>query len=317
MSTPVIGVRMNKHKKFTVLVIPEGTEKTKRTAISSGVLKAGAMIVAGFLIVFSFLVYEFLHQQYQGHELFKARKLVVEQNNQIMDFANKIHTLQTRLESLQQFDLKIRILANIENAASKKENTYSIGGPTINTGGYPVPLSGVSKEMLVKKMEMDINDLLSKTGMEEQSLQEVYENILDKKDLLLATPSIWPVRGFISSGFGWRINPITGGKEFHEGLDIATQSGNPIRAPSNGIVSYAGWESGFGNTVVIDHGYGITTLYGHMSKIEVKTGEIVKRGQTIGLVGDTGFSTGPHVHYQVMINGIPVNPMRYLVGNFQ
>ncbi len=308
---------MNKHKKFTVLVIPEGTEKTKRTAISSGVLKAGAMIVAGFLIVFSFLVYEFLHQQYQGHELFKARKLVVEQNNQIMDFANKIHTLQTRLESLQQFDLKIRILANIENAASKKENTYSIGGPTINTGGYPVPLSGVSKEMLVKKMEMDINDLLSKTGMEEQSLQEVYENILDKKDLLLATPSIWPVRGFISSGFGWRINPITGGKEFHEGLDIATQSGNPIRAPSNGIVSYAGWESGFGNTVVIDHGYGITTLYGHMSKIEVKTGEIVKRGQTIGLVGDTGFSTGPHVHYQVMINGIPVNPMRYLVGNFQ
>ncbi len=308
---------MNKHKKFTVLVIPEGTEKTKRTAISSSVLKAGAMIVAGFLVVFSFLVYEFLHQQYQGHELFKARKLVVEQNNQIMDFANKIHTLQTRLESLQQFDLKIRILANIENAASKKENTYSIGGPTINTGGYPVPLSGVSKEMLVKKMEMDINDLLSKTGMEEQSLQEVYENILDKKDLLLATPSIWPVRGFISSGFGWRINPITGGKEFHEGLDIATQSGNPIRAPSNGIVSYAGWESGFGNTVVIDHGYGITTLYGHMSKIEVKTGEIVKRGQTIGLVGDTGFSTGPHVHYQVMINGIPVNPMRYLVGNFQ
>ena len=308
---------MNKHKKFTFIIVPEGTEKTKRASVSSNMIKAGLLVLASFALVFTFLVYEFLHQQYQGHELFTTRKLVVEQNNQIMDFANKIHTLQTRLESIQQFDMKIRILANIENAASQKENTYSIGGPTIDTGGYPVPLTGVSKDMLVKKMEMDINDLLSKTGMEEKSLQEVYENILDKKDLLLATPSIWPVRGFISSGFGWRINPITGGKEMHEGVDIATQLGNPIKAPSNGIISYAGWETGYGNTVIIDHGYGITTLYGHMSKIEVKNGEIVKRGQVIGLVGDTGFSTGPHVHYEVRINGIPVNPMRYLVGNFQ
>ncbi len=308
---------MDKPKKFTFIVVPEGTEKTKRASISSNMIKAGIVVVTSLVIMFVFLVYEFLHQQYQGHELFNTRKLVVEQNNQIMEFANKIHTLQTRLESIQQFDMKIRILANIENPVSDKENTYSIGGPTIDTGGYPVPLTGVSKDMLVKKMEMDINDLLSKTSIEERSLQDVYENILDKKDLLLATPSIWPVRGFISSGFGWRINPISGGKEFHEGVDIATQSGNPIVAPSNGIVSFAGRNDGYGLAVIIDHGYGITTLYGHMSKIEVKVGEIVKRGQVIGLVGDTGFSTGPHLHYQVMINGIPVNPMRYLVGNFQ
>ncbi len=308
---------MDKPKKFTFIIVPEGTEKTKRASISSTMIRAGMVLLASLVIVFVFLVYEFLHQQYQGHELFNTRKLVVEQNNQIMEFADKIHTLQTRLESIQQFDMKIRILANIENPVSDKENTYSIGGPTIDTGGYPVPLTGVSKDMLVKKMEMDINDLLSKTSIEERSLQDVYENILDKKDLLLATPSIWPVRGFISSGFGWRINPISGGKEFHEGIDIATQSGNPIVAPSNGIVSFAGRDDGYGLAVIIDHGYGITTLYGHMSKIEVKAGEIVKRGQAIGLVGDTGFSTGPHLHYQVMINGIPVNPMRYLVGNFQ
>jgi murein DD-endopeptidase MepM/ murein hydrolase activator NlpD len=308
---------MDKPKKFTFIIVPEGTEKTKRASISSTKIRAGMVLLASLVIVFVFLVYEFLHQQYQGHELFNTRKLVVEQNNQIMEFADKIHTLQTRLESIQQFDMKIRILANIENPVSDKENTYSIGGPTIDTGGYPVPLTGVSKDMLVKKMEMDINDLLSKTSIEERSLQDVYENILDKKDLLLATPSIWPVRGFISSGFGWRINPISGGKEFHEGIDIATQSGNHIVAPSNGIVSFAGRDDGYGLMVIIDHGYGITTLYGHMSKIEVKAGEIVKRGQVIGLVGDTGFSTGPHLHYQVMINGIPVNPMRYLVGNFR
>ncbi|MGB9736416.1 MAG: M23 family metallopeptidase [bacterium] len=308
---------MKKQTKFTFLIIPEGTEKTKSLSVSARVIKLLIGLTIGIFIIFGFLVYEFLHQQYQSHELLKTRKLIAEQNNQIMDFANKIHMLQTKLESLQQFDMKIRILANISNPASENENTYSIGGPTIDTSGYPVPLSGVSKYMLVKKMEMDINDLLSKTSIEEKSLQEVYEGILDKKDLLLATPSIWPVRGFITSGFGWRINPITGGKEFHEGVDIATQLGNPIKAPANGIVSYAGWETGYGNTIIIDHGYGVTTLYGHLSKIDVKVGEMVKRGQVIGDIGDTGFSTGPHLHYQVMVNGVPVNPMRYLVGNFQ
>jgi murein DD-endopeptidase MepM/ murein hydrolase activator NlpD len=307
---------MRKQKRFTFLIIPEGTERTKRLTISFGVIKMAGMFLMVFVGIFGFLFYEFLHQQYQGHELFRTRKLLMEQNNQIMDFANKIYTLQTKLESLQQFDMKIRILANIENPASEKETTYSIGGPSVDTQGYPIPLTGVSKGMLVKKMEMDINDLLSKTSIEEKSLQEVYEGILDKKDLLLATPSIWPVRGFITSGFGWRINPITGGKEFHEGVDIATQLGNPIKAPANGIVTYAGLESGYGNTIIIDHGYGITTLYGHLSKIDVKIGEMIKRGQVIGNIGDTGFSTGPHLHYQVMINGIPVNPMRYLVGNF-
>lgn len=308
---------MNKHKKFTFIVIPDGTENTKRVSISLGRLKAGVLLVTCFFVVFGFLFYEFLHQQYQGHELLKTKELVAQQNNQIMDFADKIHTLQTRLESLQQFDMKIRILANIENAASQKENTYSIGGPTLDTEGYPVPLTGVSKDMLVKKMGMDINELLSKTSIEEKSLQEVYENILDKKDLLLATPSIWPTRGFITSPFGWRINPITGGREMHEGIDIATQLGNPVEAPSNGIISYAAWESGYGNTVIIDHGYGVTTLYGHLSSIAVKVGEVVKRGQLIGRIGDTGFSTGPHLHYEVRVNGIPVNPMRYLVGSSQ
>ncbi len=314
---PHKGSYMHKQKKFTFIVIPDGTENTKRISISSGRLKTGASLLTGLFVIFIFLFYEFLHQQYQGHELLKTKQLVAEQNNQIMDFANKIHTLQTRLESLQQFDMKIRILANIENSVSQKENTYSIGGPTLDTEGYPVPLTGVSRDMLVKKMGMDINELLSKTSIEERSLQEVYENILDKKDLLLATPSIWPARGFITSGFGYRINPITGDREMHEGVDIATQLGNPIDAPSNGIVSYAGPENGYGQTIIIDHGYGITTLYGHLSKIDVKPGEIIKRGQLIGRIGDTGFSTGPHLHYEVRVNGIPVNPMRYLVGNTQ
>ncbi len=306
---------MGKEKKLTFIIVPNGTEKTKRFSVGSGALKVGVVLASAIGLVFVFLVYEFLHQQYHGYELLKAKKLVVEQDNQLMDFANKIHTLQTRLESLQQFDMKIRILANIQSPASKEENTYSIGGPTIDTGGYPVPLSGVSKGMLIKKIKMDIDELLSKTGLEERSLQEVYENILDKKDLLLATPSLWPTHGFISSGFGYRINPITGGKEFHEGIDIATQLGNHVVAPSNAIVSFAGPDDGYGLAIILDHGYGITTLYGHLSKIDVKVGELVKRGQVIGNIGDTGFSTGPHLHYQVMINGIPINPMKYLVLN--
>ncbi|MCL4478331.1 MAG: M23 family metallopeptidase [Deltaproteobacteria bacterium] len=308
---------MNKKKRITVLVIPDGTEKTKRFSISIGIIKAVVLVIGIIGISFLTLIYSVFDQQYRSHELFKTKKLVVEQNNQIMNFSNKIQDLQSRLESLQQLDMKIRILANIENPRTNNNTTYSMGGPTLDMGGYSIPSSDVNKGMLVKKMNMDMNELLSKTGIEEQSLHQIYEGILDKKDILLATPSIWPARGWITSPFGMRIDPFTGKRALHEGIDIATQTGNPVIAPANGIVTHAGPDDGFGNAVIIDHGYGVTTLYGHLSRVDVKVGQIVKRGQLIGNIGDTGMSTGPHLHYQVMINGVPVNPMRYLIGSSQ
>ncbi len=131
---------------------------------------------------------------------------------------------------------------------------------------------------------------------------------------LNATPSMWPVRGGISSGFGWRVHPIYGYGRMHSGLDITAGYGAPIRATGAGRVIQSGYYGGYGNCVIIDHGNGLTTLYGHCSELAVGQGAFVKKGQTIGYVGSTGASTGPHLHYEVAVNGSQVDPSSYLNG---
>jgi murein DD-endopeptidase MepM/ murein hydrolase activator NlpD len=122
----------------------------------------------------------------------------------------------------------------------------------------------------------------------------------------------WPVNGPVTSGFGWRIHPILGYKKFHTGIDIGVGYGVPIRAADGGTVIYATWMGGYGNVIIVDHGNGLSTLYAHQSSLAVGTGARVSRGQTIGYVGSTGFSTGPHLHFEVRVNGNPVDPMGYL-----
>jgi murein DD-endopeptidase MepM/ murein hydrolase activator NlpD len=123
---------------------------------------------------------------------------------------------------------------------------------------------------------------------------------------------IWPVNGPVTSPFGWRVNPILGSREFHTGIDIGVGYGTPIHAADSGTVIYATWMGGYGNVIIIDHGRGISTLYAHQSSLAVGNGAKVSRGQTIGYVGSTGFSTGPHLHFEVRLNGNPVDPMAYL-----
>ncbi len=127
-----------------------------------------------------------------------------------------------------------------------------------------------------------------------------------------SVPSIWPVRGQISAGFGQRLDPFSGEGAFHSGLDIRAPYGTRVESAADGIVMKAGVESGYGNIIVVDHGFGIMTKYGHLSKIFVVVGEEVKQGQVIGAVGLTGMTTGPHLHYEVLVNDTPVNPMKYL-----
>jgi murein DD-endopeptidase MepM/ murein hydrolase activator NlpD len=124
------------------------------------------------------------------------------------------------------------------------------------------------------------------------------------------------VRGWVTSEFGVRRSPRGIGTRFHEGIDIAASTGTPIYASGDGVVTFAGYKPGLGKTVIIDHGFGLTTVYGHNSQLYVKDGDRVKRGVNISAVGRTGRSTGPHLHYQIEVDGIPVDPMRYIIENF-
>jgi murein DD-endopeptidase MepM/ murein hydrolase activator NlpD len=163
-------------------------------------------------------------------------------------------------------------------------------------------------------MRTDVERLKSEAVSREESLSELEKLLLTKKDLLTHTPSIWPVHGWVTSGFGFRTNPFTGLTQMHEGLDISNREGTLVIAPADGIVSATGKDFSYGNVVVISHGFGIATRFNHLSKILVGAGQKVKRGDKIAEVGTTGKSTGPHLHYEVRVNGIPVNPARYILN---
>ncbi len=149
----------------------------------------------------------------------------------------------------------------------------------------------------------------------EQSLNEYQAYFESQKSLLASAPAIWPVKGFVTSDYGSRLDPYTQDRVMHAGMDIATEHGKEVVAPADGMVVFAGMEGAYGNVIVIDHGYGVKTRYGHLSAIKVKAGEKVKRRTPIGNVGNTGRSTGPHLHYEVRVNGIAENVRKYLLEN--
>jgi murein DD-endopeptidase MepM/ murein hydrolase activator NlpD len=167
---------------------------------------------------------------------------------------------------------------------------------------------------LVQQMRTDVERLRSEALSQEVSLSEIEKNLQSKREVLIHTPSIWPIMGWVTSGFGFRTNPFTGLAQMHEGMDISNRVGTLIVAPADGIVSDVGNDAVHGRIMVISHGFGMTSRYAHLNKVLVKVGQRVKRGDKIAEVGMTGKTTGPHLHYEVRLNGIPVNPMRYVLN---
>jgi murein DD-endopeptidase MepM/ murein hydrolase activator NlpD len=210
-----------------------------------------------------------------------------------------------------------------QEAKSKYDQLQSRLAALDTTQRKLAEFSGVSRTTDVSKDigrggpdgEPKLSEIEKTTEALESELRYI-KDVFDRNQIKLAsTPSGWPVRGYITDGFGNRRNPFGGGYENHVGLDIATNYGTAIDATADGRVIFAGMYGGYGNIVVIDHGYGITTRYGHMSQIGVRMGQHVTRGKTIGAVGSTGRSTAPHCHYEVRLHDRPVNPLNYISIN--
>jgi len=162
------------------------------------------------------------------------------------------------------------------------------------------------------RLASKLSDLNLQAGTAEANLQDLYELLADRKSFLAALPTRRPAFGAFTSGFGVRLNPVRGRVKMHEGLDIANMAGTPIFATANGVIKYAAEKPGYGRIVIIDHGYGVETWYGHTRKILVKRGDHIRRGAEIALMGSSGHSTGSHCHYEVRINGTPVDPLPYI-----
>jgi len=167
-------------------------------------------------------------------------------------------------------------------------------------------------KVMIAGINGHVDRLMDDALFREQSFADLLAYLKNKKSLLDSTPSIWPVAGWVTSEFGWRSSPFGGDREMHKAIDIATRIGKPIQSPADGIVAEVAFQHDVGQMIRIDHGHGISTFYGHLSKAIVRTGATVHRGDRIGYVGNTGRSTGSHLHYAVMMNGVSVNPRKYL-----
>jgi murein DD-endopeptidase MepM/ murein hydrolase activator NlpD len=305
-------------KQFTVLFIDDKGSPVRESRISKGLIQ--------FLIMVSFLgvtaigigIYKYMNLNHAVMantqlmtQLEKQKSVIEGQRDQIKSFAQDINALKSKLISLNQFEQKIRIMANLEHKADQA-SLFAIGGSMPDDLDTGQPLSQ-ENDRLVREMHDHMEQVDQASSVQESSFDMLLKSLQSKKNLLAATPSLRPVDGWISSDFGYRVSPFTGRKEFHKGLDIATRQGTPIIAPADGLVTYAADKWLMGNMVTIDHGFGMVTRYGHIHKFLKHKGDRVKRGDIIALVGNTGRSTGPHLHYEVRLNGVPVDPQKYIL----
>lgn len=281
--------------------------------------KAGSsqLRLRGWLVLFVFLFIavtigcnvwlwqRFMEGRRLGEDLAQARQIIAEQRRQTISLAERIAGLNKDLDRVRNFDSKIRLMMNMEKDPAdfgKEVGSF--------TQSY-LPLH--RQELATRKMQDFLDRLSESTKLEEVRQQDIMRTLRDNRNILASMPSIWPVNGFISSSFGGRISPFGRGSQFHKGLDIAGRVGTPIIAPADGTIIMAGHDGAYGISVELNHGGGIVTKFAHMQRTVVKQGEYVRRGQVLGYVGMTGRTTGPHLHYEVRLNGVPVNPMRYIL----
>jgi murein DD-endopeptidase MepM/ murein hydrolase activator NlpD len=305
-------------KHYTVLFIDDKGNPVRETLVSKRFIRVVSFFILMLLSVIGVGGYHYL----QLHDAVADRGILISkldeqaaqvesQRKQIQTFAQDINSLKSSLMSLNDFEQKIRIMANLEYKP-EQSSLFAIGGSLPDDLDPDISLKQ-DHDRLMRQMHDHMEQVEQATTVQENSFSTLLKSLESKRNLLAATPSLRPTVGWISSNFGYRVSPFTGRREFHKGLDIATRKGTPIIAPADGVVTFAGKKWLMGNMVTLDHGYGMLTRYGHVSKMLKKKGDRVKRGEVIALVGNTGRSTGPHLHYEVRLNGVPVNPIKYIL----
>ena len=302
---------IKKKEYFTFMFLPGPNAKVRTLSISKSVIKSVLLSVAAVILLSLYLIYEYNDVKDKVWELQSMREELMTQRAQVQNFALNILDYKRQMFLLRDLDTKLRRVVSL-GPRDKAQQVLGIGGPD-ELGLQNLASMGEKKqEEALKEMHQELTQLKGAASKQEASLQMLIEYFEDKRSLYASTPSVWPVRGWITSPFGNRTSPFSGILKFHEGMDIAAQTGTPVVAPADGVIIKAGFSTGYGNMVEISHGYGLRTIFGHNSRLNVKAGQRVRRGDVISYVGDTGSSTGPHLHYEVRVNGLPVNPVKYM-----
>ena len=310
-------------KKISFVILGSSGAPAKQVCTSKTAIHLFGALLIGFFAVVGYIVYDYYNlrettSQLQNREVYLSSQMkeIQLQRKQIQEFAAEINALKAQLMALNDFEKKIRIIANIEKN-NESENIFGVGGSIPEDLDAQIPLKE-KHNSLMRDMHEQIEQLSRASGSQQEEFEFLLRSLQDQQNLLASTPAIRPVsrgvKSWVTSRFGYRKSPFTGRREFHKAYDIAARQGTPVLATADGVVTFSGKKGFLGQTITIDHSHGMVTRYGHCSKLLKKRGEKVKRGETIALLGNTGRSTGPHVHYEVRLNGMPVNPEKYILN---
>ncbi len=297
-------------RRWTIVIVPQGSSASKIIEVSHTALK-----LVGSLGVAAMMLAMLLGYATVRRSLNLARAERLEQENahltdELNLLSSHVSSLTDTMASLEVRDAQLRLLANVD-PIDPQVHAVGIGGPLPSGPAQPPSTELIGRAGQVR---VDLNALVRRASLLSASFKEAGDSLALHAERLAATPSIMPTAGWLSSAFSrMRFHPILHVSRAHEGLDVSAPMGSPIEAPAGGVVASAGWESGYGNVVTIDHGFGIVTKFAHASRILVRVGQKVQRGDRIALVGATGLSTGPHLHYEVHVNGRAVDPRRYIL----
>lgn len=299
-------------RRWTIMLVPHGAQQSRIVEVTSAWIKAAGaatIVLVGLAMLVGYGVASW--QARQASDALSAQR-EAELAAEIGRLNGRLGELTDTLQAISRRDARIRLLANLE-PLDPQVHAAGIGGPAPRTEAAEAtdPLGRHASQVRV-----DLNALIRRANLLARSFREAADSLASHTERLEATPSIMPTQGWLTSAFTrMRAHPVLHVARPHEGIDVTAPMGAPIEAPAAGTVVSAGWETGYGNTVVVDHGYGLRTKYAHASRLLVKAGQKVTRGQQLALVGSTGLSTGPHLHYEVHVNGRPVDPLRYVLSD--
>ncbi|MBK7864050.1 MAG: M23 family metallopeptidase [Archangiaceae bacterium] len=306
------------NETFTLIVVPDqATAEVRRYHFKKKWLLQAAIATA---VVITIVAAGAVHYFFVAKDASENRNLRDENlalKAELRSISEKVEHMGGTLDRVERFDQKLRAITllsdpqrNLAMGPTETEPQNQVPG-TNGDNPFVRPKPTETPKALSEKLDK----LSAEATRQEQSLQELQAYFQDQRFMLASVPSVWPTRGWVTSDFGVRLDPYTSERVMHAGMDIAGPHGKEVIAPSDGTVVFSGLEGGYGNVLVIDHGYGIKTRYGHLATVKVKAGEKVKRGTPIAGLGNTGRSTGPHLHYEVRVNGIAQNPRKFILND--
>lgn len=307
------------NKTYTVMVVPERSSQVRRWIVPHRALVYVMLGVAGFVAVSSFMFvhYAFVIGEASQNRVLKSENVALKARLRMMQ--DEVARIDTTLQRIDQFSAKVRAITQLNdperNLAIGPLDEPSGNGQVLYAPGERIDYDSelMDSQLAARMIDAKLEQVGLDAMREEKSMRELHDFFVDHPDLLATMPSIRPTASkLLTSSFGERTDPYTNHRVMHKGLDFAADHGAEIHAPADGTVVFAGNRGGYGQALVLDHGFGIQTHFGHLSEFRVQMGQHVDRGQLIGLVGNTGRSTGAHLHYEVRFHGIPQDPSRYI-----